>query len=993
MGDSNNGLSPPGFSTYDSNTMTVGDGTWDTDRNSFLLPNLVGLNFDTMRYNGMGNRFRDLPQYHRLILGHGVVAAITFLGLVPLSIFVSKWGKRWPGPRRSFKLHVYAQVLVIFLVTTVIALGFLAVGPERSLSNPHHGIGLAIYVLYVFLFLQGWLMYRHERKRETFPTKLPFFVWLHNILGRAIAVLAIVQIALGLTLYGAPKVLFILYAVWVAIMLFAYLWLSYSSLPDHAARPEGGQSEIYSDYGSYLSGSRTSYDRPPRKKKESHKARNALAAVGLLGAYKWYKGRGDKRRAEDEETEYSERYDDRYDNRPPPQSMGPPSQGPPPAGPPAPYGAQQQAPYPPPQAPYGQPPPGLHGPPAGPGYGPLPAAGAMRSGAHSQGPRGRAPSRSRMSTESWEDEKYSDRPEDNTWRNRILGGLGAFGAYKGMKSLFNRRKRQEDDEYDEKDRRYGDRPFEQNRVTQTDVSRVEAGEAPMSPDTPRVNMGGVQPMTPSQTPSRPPRRGPRPSADSISYDSRASYDAPPGRRMDDGDYTLRESIGTMGLAAGFREWNRRRKERRENQRLDHIRRQELDNEEQYNRRNSMNYPRPQDSNTHHRPEESGTLLSGPMTAEPGSGVGAPDTSHPPLPANAGSYAPPMSNINESRHDVRTNEGYTLPPPPPGPPPQGVRADGYGPSTNEFGSAQMPPGAVEPDPARLVADNTAANESSAYGRDYVDPAATAATAAAASSSRRIDEVTSPTRSSKQGSRTRFARPERTAAGSTASASQSQLSGAPTTGAPATLGGNTTTTGTSSTPHDPQATVSLKMHQDGKHATLRRLPEEEAAAERAARRQERRARKRRGESFSSGGDDEGPSSGGRYRRSSRRPSQSQPITNVPPPPASSASWRRNSELNLPPNQQATAGAPPVPAHGQTLSPSPSAALGSQQTLSPPAPPPAGGINESVGSPGAYGTDATGTDVSAFDSNRRRRRAERARREAQASGGRPGGRVEFE
>ena len=45
-------LSPAGSSTYSSNTMYVGDGTWDATRNDFLLPNLVGLNFDTMRYNG-----------------------------------------------------------------------------------------------------------------------------------------------------------------------------------------------------------------------------------------------------------------------------------------------------------------------------------------------------------------------------------------------------------------------------------------------------------------------------------------------------------------------------------------------------------------------------------------------------------------------------------------------------------------------------------------------------------------------------------------------------------------------------------------------------------------------------------------------------------------------------------------------------------------------------------------------------------------------------
>lgn len=32
--------------------MSVGDGTWDAGRETFLLPNLVGLNFATMRYNG-----------------------------------------------------------------------------------------------------------------------------------------------------------------------------------------------------------------------------------------------------------------------------------------------------------------------------------------------------------------------------------------------------------------------------------------------------------------------------------------------------------------------------------------------------------------------------------------------------------------------------------------------------------------------------------------------------------------------------------------------------------------------------------------------------------------------------------------------------------------------------------------------------------------------------------------------------------------------------
>lgn len=42
---------PAGSSTYDSGTMYVGDGTWIASKNTFLLPNLQGLNFATMQYN------------------------------------------------------------------------------------------------------------------------------------------------------------------------------------------------------------------------------------------------------------------------------------------------------------------------------------------------------------------------------------------------------------------------------------------------------------------------------------------------------------------------------------------------------------------------------------------------------------------------------------------------------------------------------------------------------------------------------------------------------------------------------------------------------------------------------------------------------------------------------------------------------------------------------------------------------------------------------
>lgn len=45
-------MSAPGTATYSSDTMVVGDGTWDFTINNLLLPNLQGLNLATTQYNG-----------------------------------------------------------------------------------------------------------------------------------------------------------------------------------------------------------------------------------------------------------------------------------------------------------------------------------------------------------------------------------------------------------------------------------------------------------------------------------------------------------------------------------------------------------------------------------------------------------------------------------------------------------------------------------------------------------------------------------------------------------------------------------------------------------------------------------------------------------------------------------------------------------------------------------------------------------------------------
>jgi hypothetical protein len=166
----------------------------------------------------MGNRFATLTDYHSLILGHGVLAAITFLFIIPFAVLLARYYTRQPGS--AVRYHAYLQVLAVGLSTVVFVLGFFAVGPPRNLTNPHHGIGVAIYVL-ILLQAVGGRLVRKLAGRHSFR------LHIHRWFGRAIALLGIAQVPLGLTLYGSPKSLFILYAVWMGFLLLLYFILDY----------------------------------------------------------------------------------------------------------------------------------------------------------------------------------------------------------------------------------------------------------------------------------------------------------------------------------------------------------------------------------------------------------------------------------------------------------------------------------------------------------------------------------------------------------------------------------------------------------------------------------------------------------------------------------------------------------------------------------------------------------------------------------------------
>lgn len=243
----------------------------------------------------MGNRFSTLTQYQGLVLAHGLLGVIIFLFLIPFSVMTARFYSRRPG--WAIKYHAQLNVFSVLLLVPVFILGYFAVGPERSLTNPHHGIGVAIFTLFLLQVFGGWIVRRITKARS-------LRIMIHQWFGRAIALLGIAQIPLGLTLYGSPLYLFILYAVWMFILVILYFILSWRSANQRDYYMDGTRSEIRSEMRSELAPTEDTRTRlteselfseyksePPKNNKT--KWLGPLVALGGLAAL--VRGRGKNR--------------------------------------------------------------------------------------------------------------------------------------------------------------------------------------------------------------------------------------------------------------------------------------------------------------------------------------------------------------------------------------------------------------------------------------------------------------------------------------------------------------------------------------------------------------------------------------------------------------------------------------------------------------------------------------------------------------------------
>lgn len=821
-------LAPPGSSSYSSNTMHVGDGTWDAGRDDFLLPNLVGLNFATMRYNGkgkskkltspwyllrtgMGNRFFTMSGYHSLVEAHGIIAAITFLGVVPLAIFLMRFYGR--QPRLALRMHIWLQILTLLLSTVVIILGFMAVGPKRSLTNPHHGIGVAIYVLVWVQVIGGCMVHRKE-KRQRRP-HIPVSAMLHHWLGRAIALLGITQIALGLTVYGSPLFLFVLYTLFVFALIVLYFILEWLA--------ERRRAQYASDGGSYYSDEVVS--RPNRRRKSGL---GTLAAAGAAGAglAALFRRRSSRRRAHPTVT------------------------------------------------------------------------GTDESG-----------------TSYYSDEKINDRPQGGLG-HRLMQVAAIGGTVAAAQRLFGRKGRRDDDSDAGPYRPPRPALGGNQSVTTDSMSRIEEGIPPVRPTTPAgASPGYVRPTHPLAQPPLTPGSGRRHSDSAYSYtDSFAS--GSPSRR-DRRTHTFRDALATGGAVFAVRQLFKNRKQRREDQRIEHERIARQNGAQGFTG-DGIAPPRRQRHNRMDSQSASDLTSDLESNIRPG--------------ANG---ALPVAGVGAAAASALADRDR-------------IRPVGHDPAIVTPGPATAMPTDIPPLPPPHQESSGSEMYTTASGRQrhrhHLRDEAAAGLAGAAVGA---------------------------AAGDHARRRQD--------------GRNTDSL------ESPPVSLKVKMHNDGRHVTLRRLTEEEAAAQREARRRERAAsaaRRRRNSSFSSSEGDTlggGPSADRRWRRTEAMEAQ-QAAENQ-----AAAAAAAGSRIPAPV-------APPGPSTGPSYpTPPPPGTQGiDPRTGEPyhvPAPPPIPASMSNLG-PAGSGVTSPGTETSGateYANNRRRRRAERAQARL-AREGRAGNTVDF-
>ena len=527
----------------------------------------------------------------------------------------------------------------------------------------------------------------------------------------------------------------------------------------------------------------------------------------------------------------------------------------------------------------------------------------------------------RHSSSYVEDEKYSDYSRDHdgdgVWEDRLLRIAAPIGAAGLVTRFFDRRYRDRDSDVGEYGSPLGGATAI-NEGRHGEGRLAPGGPIPVNQPLPENRHPLNQPVPNGQHPlNQPFPHGQHPPNQSLPVGQR-----PPNRRSSEVSYSsyesasgeprrghgLRDGIATLGVFELARNIFNRRKGRNQDQQVV---------EEQEARVDGGHLTGDGRPPRHHRPGSSSlssdtTSLTGIHHPHHGNGI-------PPIPAGAYPAGTAGATVATRDRDRNRNEELPL---------GGIPRNGQ---------VAMPP--IPPDPHGIFHADSSGSEAFIgddgrnHWRHRADRDATAGVIAGGAMGLAAAEAAqaSPSRRDQRNRR------------------QSASGGIPSVAAQ-------------------PVSVKVKMHEDGRHVTLRRLPEAEAAAEREARAMRRRSQERsgrhRGDSASSLSGTEG--SGDRFRRNQFQERQQAEAMRIESERLAAARVQAQNQkiaMNVP-------APPPIPESSSNLRPPRTA---------------------SIGSPGTY--DGNTTEASAdYANNRRRRRAERAQAK-QAREAKGGKTVEFE
>lgn len=167
---------------------------------------------------------KDCPPYFDLRMFHGVTMFLSWGFLLPIGVFVARFGRHWPNTL-WFRLHRPLQMVGVVLQLAGFIAAFLMLLVGHFSYQPHSGIGAAVFLFGTAQPINAY--FRPHIKPGEEPSKnRRRWEHLHRWAGRACVLLGMLNIFGGLTAIRARNVFVVLYSVWFTAYWAAYIALS-----------------------------------------------------------------------------------------------------------------------------------------------------------------------------------------------------------------------------------------------------------------------------------------------------------------------------------------------------------------------------------------------------------------------------------------------------------------------------------------------------------------------------------------------------------------------------------------------------------------------------------------------------------------------------------------------------------------------------------------------------------------------------------------------